>query len=453
MPGQPRVEPRLPDVGRVDRQALAQGEPAGGGLRGQLVDLRPRALRVDVIRGERGDAAPVVDPGGQDHPVLVTDQVRRGLDPGLRAEHQPGDGDGRGEVRQLGVGHAAHPGVRLGPEVLHDDFLDAAVLAGDPTDREDRFGPLGERLADADEDPGGERHAAAPGVLEHAQPDRGVLVRAAVVRGALLGEQPRRRGLQHHAHRRRHRLEPLEVRPAQDARVEMRQQAGLFQHADRHGPHVGQGVVVAARVQPLPRLVPAVLGAVAQREQGFLAAQRGALTGDGQHLAGLQVGAVQAVRDRRERAVPAAVAAQPGQRDEDLPRIRDHAGTPGGGQARVPGPAGVTEQRLQRAVPALQQDRGLAGVQGLAIPGAGQRPAQARLRLSGRRHALSLPRRSRAAAASAFAAADQFPPSTLRRGKMAPGRQGRRRPPGQAVRSGGSRGRTCGGPGAAGGCR
>ncbi len=270
-----------------------------------------------------------------------------------------------------------------------------------------RVGALGERLADADEDSGRERDSGAPGVLQHAQPDRGVLVGAAVVRAALLGEQPGRGGLQHHAHRRRHRLEPLEVRPAQHARVEVRQQAGLLQHPDGHGADVGQRVVVATGVQPLPGLVPAVLGPVAQGEQRFLAAQRGALPRDVEHLVRRQEGAVQPVRDRRERAVVAAVPAQPGQRDEDLPRIRDHPGTPGGGQARVPHPAGVAEQRLQVRSPALQQDRGLARVQGLAIPGAGQGPAQARLRLSGRRHALSLRRRSRLVRPTAWRAPGQ----------------------------------------------
>ena len=38
-------------------------KPAARGPLGQLVDLRPGALGVDVVGGERGDAAPVVDPG------------------------------------------------------------------------------------------------------------------------------------------------------------------------------------------------------------------------------------------------------------------------------------------------------------------------------------------------------------------------------------------------------
>ena len=48
----------------------------------------------------------------------------------------------------------------------------------DRPDREQRLGPLGQRLADADQDAGGERHADPAGVLEHPQPDRRLLVRA-----------------------------------------------------------------------------------------------------------------------------------------------------------------------------------------------------------------------------------------------------------------------------------
>ena len=186
--------------------------------------------------------------------------------------------------------------------------------------------------------------AAAAGVLEHPQPDRGVLVRAAEVRPALLGEQPGRGGLQHHAHRRRDRLEPLEVLPGQHARVEVRQQAGLLQHPDRHGPDVGQRVVVAVRVQPFPGLRPAVLGPVAQGEQRLLAAQRRPLGGDLEHLVRGQVRAVQPARHGDERAVAAAVAAQPGQRDEHLARVGDDAGPPGRGQPGVPDPGRVAEQ-------------------------------------------------------------------------------------------------------------
>jgi hypothetical protein len=51
------------------------------------------------------------------------------------------------------------------------------VRLGDAPDRVERLGPFGERLADADQDAGGERYADPPCVLEHPQPHRRLLVR------------------------------------------------------------------------------------------------------------------------------------------------------------------------------------------------------------------------------------------------------------------------------------
>jgi hypothetical protein len=144
----PRVEPGLTggDVVRVDGQPLGQPEPVLGRPGGQGLDLRPRPLGVDVIRGERRDAAPVVDAGLNQKTELrsvmlapqasLGDQVRGRLNPRAGPEDQPGDGDGRRKIAQFGVRHAGHRGVRLGPEVLDDHLLDAAVGPLDPADRE-----------------------------------------------------------------------------------------------------------------------------------------------------------------------------------------------------------------------------------------------------------------------------------------------------------------------------
>ena len=150
-------------------------------------------------------------------------------------------------------------------------------------------GPLGQRLADADQDAGGERHGRASGVFEHAQPHGRILVGRAEVRAVRIGEQPGRRRLEHHAHRRRHGLEPLEVLPAHHAGVEVRQQAGALEHHDRHRPDVGQRVVVAVLVEPFAGRRPAVLGPVAQGEQGLFAARGAPFFGDREDLVGRQV--------------------------------------------------------------------------------------------------------------------------------------------------------------------
>ena len=112
---------------------------------------------------------------------VVGDEVGRRLDVGFGAQQDAGDGDGGGEVFEVGVGPVAQRGVRFGAEVLHDDFLDRAVLAGDLADREDRVDAFREGFADADEDARGEGDRGASRVFEDAQPHHGVFVRAAVV--------------------------------------------------------------------------------------------------------------------------------------------------------------------------------------------------------------------------------------------------------------------------------
>jgi hypothetical protein len=108
-----------------------------------------------------------------------------------------------------------------------------AVLAGHPPDREQRLGALEQRLADADQDAGGEGDADAAGVGEDPQAHRGFLVGGAVVAPAGLGPEALGGGFQHHAHARGDRPQPLQLVPGQDAGVEMRQQAGLFEDRDR----------------------------------------------------------------------------------------------------------------------------------------------------------------------------------------------------------------------------
>src|SRR5215471_9051368 len=49
----------------IDGQALAQDEAGGLGRPAQLRDERPRPLGIDVIEGQRRDAAPVVEAGCQ----------------------------------------------------------------------------------------------------------------------------------------------------------------------------------------------------------------------------------------------------------------------------------------------------------------------------------------------------------------------------------------------------
>ena len=248
-----------------------------------------------------------------------------------------------------------------------------------------RLGALGQRLADADQQAGGERNRQSPGVVERAQPNLGILVRTAVVRKALRLEQPPRRGLQHHAHRRGDRLEPRQLRPRHHTRIQVRQKPGLLEHADRHRPHVVQRRVVAALVEPLPGFVPARLRPVAEREKCFFAAEFGTTTGDVEDLVGLHEHAealgAQLAGHGDEGAVVAGVAAQMGDRDEHLARIADRQPAVGPApirrrQAGIAHPRGAGAEVGQVVAAGGQGDRGLVDVQRDPVAGTTQHAPQ-----------------------------------------------------------------------------
>ena len=108
-----------------------------------------------------------------------------------------------------------------------------------------------------------------------------------------------------------------------DAGIGVRQQAGLAQHQAAHRGEILDGGGVAQRRQRIARRLVAQLRLVAQGEQRLGAARRLAGAGDGEHLVGRQVGRLAGPRPLGEGAVVADVAAQVGQRNEDLARIRD----------------------------------------------------------------------------------------------------------------------------------
>jgi hypothetical protein len=129
----------------------------------------------------------------------------------------------------------------------------------------------------------------------------------------------------------------------------------------------------------LPRGRPPLLRPVPQREERLLAALRGALAGDRQHLVTLQERGRQPMRHGREGAVVAAVTAEPGQRDEDLLGVRDHARPPGLEQTGVTHATSYAQQLIQQLGTGGQQRRRLVRVDRLAVGGPSQRTANAGL--------------------------------------------------------------------------
>ena len=226
--------------------------------------------------------------------------------------------DGLEEVVGRAGRRAVHRGAGLREEVLDDHLLHVPVAGVGGGDRHERVDPIGDRLADAHEDPGGERDLEPAGGLERGQPTGGDLVGRAAVAVEVVPER-----LDHHPLAGRH--------GAQEGQV------GLVERA---GVGVGEQPVssstrraAAARystVEPWPCSSShaachrvAILGSLAEREQRLVAAGGGAGAGDGEHLLRREVGRLEAGGRLGEGAVAAAVAAQHGERDEDLGREGD----------------------------------------------------------------------------------------------------------------------------------
>ena len=154
---------------------------------------------------------------------------------------------------------------------------------------------------------------------------------------------------------------------------------GLLEDPNRHGAHVGQRGVVPLLIQPGAGLGPTVLGAVAQGEEGFQAAQLGTVPGDLQDLIRREIrrvaSALKVTWCGDESAVMAAVAAEFGDRDEDLGGVGHRGHTPGGLQASVAHAGRGYADPIEFSTGRRQQRRHLAEVEADASFGARDRAA------------------------------------------------------------------------------
>ncbi len=330
-----RRDPLLVDEAAVDAQPLGQRHAVRLQAAADLQRRRERVLGRDVV-AVGGQAAEVGRAGG-DQLRPPVGEVRRDLD--ADAGHQAarlGDeplhvrerdrrGPRRGAVVRMGV----QPGApellgRLGgdlrrllavvaavrDEVLQDHLLQV-VEAGE---RLQRGHPVRLGLADADQDPAGERDPQLLGGGDRGQPLLGVLGRR-----ALVGDEVRVDGLEHQALRGGDRAQPREVGAAEDAEVRVRQHAAL--ERPLAGPDdVGGEVLVAERVQPLAYAGVVVGRLAGEHEQLLDAAAGGAVDQP------LDLGRLLQVRlVRRERAVLAVAAASTRQRQRQVAGERDAA--------------------------------------------------------------------------------------------------------------------------------
>ena len=235
-----------------------------------------------------------------------------------RGEDGAGQRDGVQEVLGGARRGPVHGRPRLGQEVLDDHLLDVAVPFVGGGDGLQGGGAVGPGLADADQDPRGERDAQPAGRLEGVEP-----ASRRLVRGAAVGLEIPAQRLDHHPLAGRHRAQGGQLVGEERPGVGVGQQAGLFHDQAAHGDQVVDGGGVPVLGQPRPRHRVALLRPLAQGEERFVAADLGPPPGHVEHLVGRHVGRVDPGRGLGERAVAAAVAAEHRQRDEDLGRESD----------------------------------------------------------------------------------------------------------------------------------
>ena len=325
----------------MERKARRQRLAGRLGGAFQLRQMRPRRFRVHVVGGHRGHPAPVVETGvdeAREHPGT---QVRRGLNARSRPQDEPGHRDGPQVVFERRLRGRRHRRTGLGPEVLHDHFLNVAVLLFQTADGEQRLDALAAGLADADEDSGGERHRQLARSGEGRKPHLRVLVRRAVVRPALLAQPPGHR-FEHDPRRHRDFAQASQLLPGHHPGIDVRQEPGLLVHAARSVHQVIDGGGEARFGEPLARRPVPALGLIAQGEQGLRASGRSPAARDRHRLVHRKVRRPNIARGFREGAVVAYVAAELGEGNEDL-------GGPGHDIARtaVTHAAGGLHQRVR----------------------------------------------------------------------------------------------------------
>ena len=330
-----RRDPLLVDELRVDAQALGQRDAVVGEPLAHLLRRRERVLGRDVVAVGRQPAEvgraglhqlrpPVgevrrhldADVGHQpprlgDQPLHVVDGHR--TRPLRGAEHrrvvQPRRPEALGRVgRDLGRLLAVVAPVR--DEVLQDDLLEVI----EARERLQRSHAVLLGLADADEDPAGERDPQLAGGPDRLEAALGVLGRR-----ALVGDQVGVDGLEHQPLRRGDLAQVGEIGAVEHAEVRVREQPALECPLAR--PHHVGREVVEAELGELGLHPGVVIGRLAGEHQQLLDVAARRAVDQPLDLVGL----VEVRLVGRERAVLAVTAARARERQRQVARERDPA--------------------------------------------------------------------------------------------------------------------------------
>ena len=291
----------------------------------KLGEMRPRGFRVDEIRRERRNSAPIVDSGREQHFIVRRGEVGRSLDIHV-SEHKPRDRHRPQHLAARRLRPLCHGDRRLRAEVLHDHLLDVTVAMVQFTDSEQSVHPIVRVLADADQQPGGERYPLLASLHDRLQAPCRYFVGCPIMRCSRT-QQGAAGCLQHQAKTRTHCSQPTYPLRAHQAGIGMRQERSLTQHQFAHRFQIMQSRLVSQLAQRRAHFRKHQLRLIAQAEQSLATPQLLPRPGYIQHFLGrhgmrARIGGIAA-----ESAVAAVIAAQVGERQKDFARIRDRVWT------------------------------------------------------------------------------------------------------------------------------
>ncbi len=227
-PPHARRDPRIrPDLGprrvsRRERQTLHQVSPGRVGTARKILQVRPRRLRIDMIRRHRRHPTPVVDSSPHQAGQPLGLQVGRRLNRHPGPKQQPRHRNRPQLLLEIRLGSLGHPGPRLRPEILDNQLLQMPVRIVELTQRQQRLNALAPRLANTNEQPRSHGDAQLA-----RRPQRRKAPLRALVRRPEMGPpslaQPLRGTLQHQTHRHADGPKLLQIPGVHDPRVEMGQ--------------------------------------------------------------------------------------------------------------------------------------------------------------------------------------------------------------------------------------
>ena len=227
--------------------------------------MRPGLFRIDEIRRQRRNSAPVVDAAIEQIGIVRIGEIRRRLNVHLR--HQEARHGQRAQhLPAVRFWPACHRRPTLGAEVLHDHFLNVPVSLMQVANRDQRIHALFRRLANSNQNSGGKRNLPPPRIFNYTQALRGFFVGSVVV-GGVFREQPRAGRFQHKPDARSHAGQPFQPFRAHQSGIGMRQQARFAKHLLAHRFQIMKRGFISEAPQRIAHLGKKQLRLVSQAEQ------------------------------------------------------------------------------------------------------------------------------------------------------------------------------------------